>query len=567
MAIPQTAHAAGTLKLQADRIDFYYDRYLVEASGHVRVQTDGVTIQGDTFSMDLKLNRFLIASNVHLRSTGGNLDGAAISYFLDFDRIYFVPIITKPDRWTYENGNYRTPLKGRQMPGDVFYFPDLTHSQVSYSATSAVVGEKQYLRLSNVRTHIFNLGVPLPSFYFYFGTSQDLAQNSLSGANFDATWNVTGDAHTVSAIHVRYDSFNKAFLAFEQHVAGTDPHEYAVFSVNPATKDEKYWNLVTGEHIGSKFQIDSFSQLYTDQTGLSEPSASSITYYVTMTQALHRSSLQTLFNQTNYDLLGPNDPVQKDHPNFDYTTWTSYNNRVWKTPLYFQSREGFGFNHDAVNPLQSYGGVNYTTIWYHLLGGTLSLPNVKIGDRNRAYAQYYFNGTFDWQRQWYSVPHHVNSQNTTLSLSRQYSRFYNAYLTYNVQNTSDLYLHGGYEPYAPPLPNGAPYTPFLAFRGADTLRTTTLGNTYSASPNLVTTLTVAHHQDFPAAYPGLFAEPPLNALGQYEYTNYLGSPPWQIGAEVRTRIMPHLFLDVQRTYYFHFGSQTWSPSFVVQLTQ
>lgn len=562
------AAGTGTLSLKADRIDFYYDRYLLEASGHVRVKTGGVTLTGDTFSMDLKLNRFLIASNVHLRSARGNLDGAAISYFLDFNRIYFVPVITKPDRWTYENGDYRTPLKGRIMPGDVFYFPNLTHEELNYSAKSAIVDEKNYLRLSNVRAYLFGLGVPLPSFYFYFGTSQNLVQNSLSGANFDATWNVTGNTNTISAIHVRYDSFNKAYLGFEQHLAGDGLHEYAVFSVNPATKTDKFWNLVTGEHLGSKFQFDTFSQLYTQQTGLSEPNASAITDYVTLTKAFNRSSLQSFFNHTNYNLIGRSDLLGTlNHPDFDYNTWSSYNNRVWKTPFYFQSREGFGFNHDAISPLQNYGGVAYTTIWYHFLGGTLSLPNIKIGDRNRAYGLYYFNGSYDWQREWFSVPHLQNSQNMTISLSRQYSRLFNSFLSYNVSNSSDIYRHSGYVPYAPPLPDGQLYLPFLAFKGADTLRTATLGSTYSASPNLVATLDIIHHQDFPAAFPGLFPEPPLNALGQFEYTNYLGSPPWQISGEVRARILPHLVVDVQRTYYFHFGDQTWSPQFVVQFSQ
>jgi hypothetical protein len=83
----------------------------------------------------------------------------------------------------------------------------------------------------------------------------------------------------------------------------------------------------------------------------------------------------------------------------------------------------------------------------------------------------------------------------------------------------------------------------------------------------VTTLSFTHHDDFPAAYPGLFSPPPTNAIGQYTYTNYLGQPPWQLTAEVRARILPHLVLDVQRTYFFHFGDEIWSPSFVVQLSE
>ena len=124
------APPATVVRLRADHIEFYYDRYLIEADGHVQVQTsNGMTISGDTFSMDLQLNRFLVASHVHLRSRGGNLDGAAIADFLDFNRIYFVPVISKPDRWTYENGDFTDPLKGRQMPGDVFYFPDVSDTR------------------------------------------------------------------------------------------------------------------------------------------------------------------------------------------------------------------------------------------------------------------------------------------------------------------------------------------------------------------------------------------------------------------------------------------------------
>lgn len=567
---PAPARAAGgadaTLSLHADRIDFYYDRYLVEAGGHVRVaMSDGSTITGDTFSMDLKLNRFLIAGHVHLRSSGGNLDGAAISDFLEFKRIYFVPVISKPDRWTYENGDYTKPLKGRIMPGDVFYFPDLSGSHISYSAKGAFIDELRFVRFTNVGAPLLG-PLRLPSFYVYFGSAQDLEQNSLSGANFDATWNVTGNAHSITAIHVRYDSFNKAYLAFEQHLAGTDPHEYAVFSVNPATKRQKYWNLVTGEHVGSKFQVNTFTQLYTDQSGLSEPYASAITSFVMMTQAFNRSSLQSFFNQTNYNLIGPNGPAALNHPNFLSLNWDSYNNRIFKTPLYFQSRFGLGFNHDAYG-LQNYGGYDYTTIWNHSVDGTFSLPNVKIGDRNQAYKLYYLNASLDTQRQWLSVPHHINSQNTTVSVSRQFDRFVNSYLAYNISNTSDIYNTGGYSPYIPLLPDGQPDLGYAAFRGASSLRTTTLGTTYSASPNLISIVTLAHHDDFPAAVPGLFELPPLNAIGQFEYSNYLGQPPWQLSGEVRARLLPHLVVDVQRTYYFHFGTEVWSPEFVVQFSE
>ncbi|MGB6986060.1 MAG: hypothetical protein WBD74_08840 [Candidatus Aquilonibacter sp.] len=561
------ATAQGTVvRLSADHIAFYYDRYLIEADGNVRVtESNGLTITGDAFSMDLKLNRFLIASHVHLRSPSGNLDGAAIADFLDFDRIYFVPVISKPDRWTYEGRDFAHPLRGRIMPGDVFYFPDLSNSHLSLTARSVVVQAKQFARFANVRAEFLHVGTPLPSYYVYFGSKVDLAQNSLSGANLDATWNATGNAHSITAFHFRYDAYNHAYIGFEQHLAGNDQHEYAVFSVNPFTTPDKYWNLVTGEHIGSKFEVSTFTQLYTYQYGLSMPSASAQTTYVTLTQAFNRSSLQAYFNQTNYNMIGPSTPASPNHPNSLQLTWTSYNNQVFKTPLFFQTQFGLGYNHDAYG-LQNYNGVLYTTIWNQVVGFTLSLANIKIGDRNQAYKLYNFNATESSSRTWNTVPHRINSQITTASLSRQFSRFVNSYLAYSVQNTSDLYLQGGYQPSAPLLPDGTPYTPFESFRGAATQRTTALGTTYSASPNLVATVVFLNHNDFPAPYPGLFSPPPTNAIGGYTYTNYLGQPPWQLSGELRARILPHLVIDVQRTYFFHYGNQIWSPTFVVQLS-
>ncbi|MDE2482131.1 MAG: hypothetical protein KGN02_08070 [bacterium] len=561
-----------TIRLHADRIAFYYDRYLIEADGHVRVTTsDGTTLTGDTFSMDLKLNRFLIASNVTLRSAGGNLSGAAIADFLAFKRVYFVPVLEKPDRWTYENGDFEHPIKGRQMPGDTFYFPDLSNTRLNLTAKSATIGSNAYVRFGDVTSYVFGAPIPLPSFYVYFGTNQDLAQNSLSGANLDLTWNATGNNNSITALHVRRDTENGSYLSLEQHLAGA--HEYAVFSVNPGTKFNKFWNLNAADRIGKNFQLNVFEQLYTQQHGLRSPSAAASSTFITLAQALPHSYLQAAIQQTYYNLIGPSSPAIPNHPMQAHLYGASFNQRIFKTPFYEQIHWGFGFNHDTstgyfnARGLQDYGGVVYTTIWDHSLGYTVYLPEYKFGDKYNPYHTYYFNAVLTAQRLWYTVPHHVNTATTNFSVSRQFSREVSAYVNYNVNNTGDYYNHGGYTPYAPLDANGQPDYGFLAFRGASTLRTATLGVTYSAHPEFSTTLTFDRHKDFPAAVPGVFPLPPTNVIGQYLYSNYLGQPPYDITANVRARVMRHLMIDVQRTYYFNFGTQRWSPQFLVQFTQ
>jgi hypothetical protein len=455
--------AATLVRLHADHIAFYYDRFLIEADGHVRIETsDGFSVSGDAFSMDLKLNRFLIAGHVSLKTKTDTVNGAAVSDFLDFNRLYFVPVTSEPDRWTFLNDDLAHPVKGRIMPGDVFYFPDVT-GYPSLTASSATIDERTYVHFGGAVARFGGAAVPLGTYVVNFAPNQYFAQNSLSGANFDATINVAGSPNALSAVHIRYDATNFGpFLAFEQHLVGQ--HEYAVFSINPATKAQKYVNLQLYDLLGSRFQIQTFTQYYTDQQWFGTQKAATQTTFLTAIYSMPHSYISATGNFTNYNLLGNGSYVSpsnapyvgaENHPTQAQITWTSFNNRIGKLPLYLQTYFGYGFNHDSVGQqygntradpagLQEYGGYTYYTIYNSMVGYTLSSPSVKFGNLDNAYDTYYINGSVNAQRQWYTVPHHVNTTTTTLSLSRQISRPLGAYAAYQIQNTNDLYVNGGY---------------------------------------------------------------------------------------------------------------------------
>jgi hypothetical protein len=581
------ARAATIVRLSADHIAFYYDRFLIEADGNVRVQTsDGFSATGDAFSMDLKLNRFLVAGHVVLKSGNEQASGAALSDFLDFNRIYFVPVTSEPDRWTFLNGDLLHPVKGRVMPGDVFAFPELP-PQPSVTATSAVIGAKNYARFAGATAYLGGVGVPLGSYVVNFSPNQYFAQNSLTGANFDATWNFAGSNNSLSAVHLRYDTQNHTYLAFEQHFVGQ--HEYAIFSANPLTKSDRFFNLAAYEKLGQRFQIQTFTQLNINQGVLlsAPPLTATQTTYVTATAALPHSYLQVASNFTNYNLLGvgsiPNNPVgagSLSHPSQVQVTATSFQDRIGKLPLYEQIFAGYGFNHDSVGQqyalpipasamgLQSFGGTTYTTIWNAVFGFTLFVPSLKIGSRENPYKAYYLNAAFTKQRQWNSLPHHIDNTSTTVSLSRQFARPLNAYLSYQVQNTGDYYLQGGYPACTIQLdPTKPGYCPasLTSFRGVSTLRTASLGINYDPNPEFNASILMRHHDDFPIPVPDLFPLPLTNVLGQPLYNSYLGQPPNDITGDVRFKILPHMLLDVQRTYYFNFGNIRWSPNFIVQV--
>lgn len=570
------------IRVRASRVAFYYDRFVVEANGGVDVTTsDGMHIHGDVFSMDLRLNRFLVAGNVQVRTPKASLSGAALSDFLNFNRIYFIPITTEPDRWTFLNGDFAHPVPGRIMPGDTFEFANTGGEQPNYIARSIVIGSNSYLRLSgNVEADVLGVLVPTPPFYVSFAPTPALARNSLSGASADLTYQFAGNSNSISALHLRYDAVNHAYASFEQHLAGE--HEYAVFSLNPGTSPAKFWNLLTGDTMGSRFQFNTFTQLYTYQYGFGKPWASAQYTVAQASEALPRWSIQATGLFTNYNMLGPGaSPVlpngqtigELDHPSQVQLSATSFLERIFGTPLYEQYFGGVGFNHDSyVVPtafgggggLQNYGGVYYTTIWDQLVGFTVSLPELEFGNLNSAYDRYLLSASFSKQREWYSVPHHVDTTVFNSTLSRQFTRTVLVYTGYAINNTGDYYLHGGYS-VPSPLINGVYDPGFEAFKGVATQRTFSFGLNYVPSPEFTVSMLYHHHDDFPAPVPGLFPLPPLNPLGQFLYANYLGQPPNDLTADVHFQVARHIAFDVARTYYFGFATLKWSPTTIVQL--
>ncbi|MGZ3531580.1 MAG: hypothetical protein ACXWNK_10720 [Vulcanimicrobiaceae bacterium] len=579
---PPSVIAPSTIHLNADRLKFYYDRFLVEGDGHVHVSlNNGVSISGDAFSMDLKLNRFVVAGHVHVESPNGTQDGAAIADFLDFDRTYFVPLITqgtddKPDRWTFLGNDFAHPLKGREMPGDTFYLPDTSDTHPFLIARSAVIGSRSFVRFGPSKVNIVLGYEPLPSYYINFSTDPHLGANSLAGANFDGTYQFAGNANSMSALHVRYDTVNKAFLAFEQHFSSTKA--YGVFSLNPMTRESKFWNVLLSDQPSDKLQIQTFSQLHTFQSGLSQPLEAQQVTTALVTQALHRSFLQLSGQFVNLSLMAPTPSgyygdlshfVVPNHPSNGTLSITGFDTKIAGTPLTFRPRAGFGFIHDAYG-LQSIGGYLYTTIWNHYLGLTVYTPQLKVSHPQRSTATMYLNAIVDKQRTWNSTPHYLDTTNTSLSLSRGLDPFghLSSYLQYNILNERDIYPNGRDSVYVPVIPiiNGVPVPGYSAFQGSATLRTLSLGVLYSNRADFSASMIFEKHTDFPEPVPGLFPLPPTNVLGQYQYATYLGKPPYDVSADVRFRLDPHTMIDIQRSYNFNYPHLGWSPQFFVQVS-
>lgn len=316
------------LHVSAQSVQFYADRFVIEARGGVTVREDGATLRGDVFSMDCKLNRFVLAGHVRIEQAHTTLRGAAAAQFFDYGRTYFISLDGGADRWTFEGNDFTQPVKGRRMPGDAFAFADTAGAKVFASGSAVTIGTREFVRFD----------APVPQI-ITFSDNPHLQQNSLSGADLDGTWNFAGNGTSLSALHARYDSQNHAYLAFEQHLS--DARGYAVFSVNPLTRSPRQYNVIAAQQLTPSLQLRVFEQ----------DIAGSLNDTMSLTQALKHSSLQ-LTHAPGIET-------------FDVRTFT---NRVGSLPLFASVSYGLAY------------GVGGETHWQPQATLDLHSPSIKVGD-------------------------------------------------------------------------------------------------------------------------------------------------------------------------------------------
>ena len=177
--------------------------------------------------MDLKLNRFLVAGHVTLRGTAANaLLAPRFPDFLDFNRIYFVPVTTEPGSLDVPQRRSLThPVKGRVMPGDTFCVSAAArHASSGHGDPSAVIGTRNCIRFSGATWAYLRraLGFRSGSYVVNFSPNQYFAQNSLTGCG-TSTRPGTSRAVIIRCRPYTCDTTPSTTptFAFEQHFVGS----------------------------------------------------------------------------------------------------------------------------------------------------------------------------------------------------------------------------------------------------------------------------------------------------------------------------------------------------------
>jgi hypothetical protein len=573
LLVPNIAAADETrsIELRANVVDFYSNRYIITADGNVSARlSDGTVVRGDTFSMDLKLNRYLIAGNVHVDGPRIHQTGAAFAGFPDIDRDYFVTEGATPDRWTYYSLDFSDAHPGRQQPGDAFYFPDLSNEKPYIIADSATIFLKNNVEFPiGSRIQVLGVYIPTPGYVVNYSSNPNFYQNAFSGATFDIGIPFKAAADAMSAAHIRYDPYRGLYTAFDQHFVHN--LDYAVFSVDPVTQNQRQFNAVLYKRLSPAVEARTFFQLSTESQGLSQPIAAATYANFAVNSKIGRYAVGLNADQYNNSLLA--DPVvveniygviQASHP-FDATlSVQSYEDefrlfRYLGVPVKFQYRGGYGYNYnsyglatlgpDAGNIPPDFLGVTYNAIFNTYLGFTAYTSSIRVAK------QLSISAKADRLETWYTSGHHIvtTDVSTTLSRTPLSVKLPAFLLTYDILNIGDFWGANQLVAYVPAAdefvgPYGT-FTGLSAFRGFATSRSLSGSMVYTPTPFFALNLTMQNFNVTPAPVPGLG-----------------GQAPNQFTADVRIRLSKNILVDVSRAYYFQFAGQGWAPQYGVQFS-
>jgi hypothetical protein len=577
-SLPPTGRRLAAYRLYADRIAFYANRYVLGADGHVIVLLgDGTRITGNTFFNDLRLNRFIVAGNVTLSAGGRVISGAAFSEYLAFDRAYFIPVLGEPDRWTFAAGDYVHPLFGREMPGDTFFLPDLSGESVTIYSQHATIDPQRSVRFNPAAINFGFARVSFPTYFLNFSPNSNFAQNSLSGAFGDGPLDFAGGEHALATAHLRYDSVDHFFLAYEQHQVSDN--SYLVASINPLTRPFKQYNVLGYDRLSPGMQATFIFQDFAFQHDFSTPLSSSALSNFALTGSLPHSYVTLGVSQFYDSLLAQPElrdglyyygdqshPWIPDHPSQASLSWIGYRHQVNDLPLNFQLRSSYGFGNNGPYGEQSLGNVVTNVEFYKSLGINVSTKSLTLlADKSGRHEDLYFTGSFDRQIQWFSLPHHIDTTLVSASLTKIFNQHAIFLVQYVNTNIGDHF--GAQQSLV--YPPGASFFNFdtgqtiaiPGFHGFSTSRALTEQFVFTPSQALSFNLSMREDRDFPRPIAG-----PLELVGdQINFVNF-GVAPLQFAFDVRYRLNSVLVLDLSRVDNFNFGGyERWTPQFSFEI--
>ena len=509
-----SASASARDSFQAARIGLYIDAGVIEGQGGTRV-TLGAAAGGqcaataDAFTYDLRTGRLLLAGHVDLtdNATHRHVRAAAV-VSTPTGQIY--ALVTQPTPRREELNPQTLEPIAPHAPSDAFAFPTLAGSPWMRASSAEVIpGTLVTLRHATFLYPVH--GATVPSYVYVFSPNPYYAASTLPFASFDQPWPFYGNANALDTLHVRYDQGGGASLGFDHRLVFGD-RAYALFSLAPLTQSGRNAALTLYQRMSPSL-YQSFTAIgYRQGNPFTTPTQADAYLAYSVTDALRQSYLQLSLDQAYDSLVAGGVP---NHPSQSQLGWYGYDQPLGRSGIHYRLHSSLGFARDAFGLGAQVAPATAQQAWVKGAGLSLSSPVVT------APLQIQLSAFDDRELSWFST-------------GPGYGRWSNDLVLTGARRVSQR------------LGTVATYESQLASSPASLYRTSTLNLTYDVPARAQLVVSLQNDND-------------VLPVG------YFPRPPYVASIDLRLRVTRYGTLDIQRSYYFNFEGQTWSPQFTLSL--
>ena len=490
----------------ASQIALYVNAGVIEGRGPARVDLgNGERADADAFTYDLRSGRLLLAGHVDLTQDGGKQElHAAAVVRTPSGTIY--ALVTQPQAVRERIDPRTLQAQDDDVPGDAFAFPNLAE-QPWMTADAADVVPRTLVTLRHATFLYPARGATVPSYVFVFSSNTYYANSTLPYASFDQPWPYRGGTHALETLHLRYDQTAGASLGFDHRLVFGD-RAYALLSLAPLTQSGRSGALTLYQRMSSSMYQTFSAYGYRQGDPLRAPRQANAAFAYALTGALRQSYLQLSLNQSYDSLVAGGVP---NHPSGVQLGWYGYDHALGRSNFHYRLHTTLGYGHDAFGLGSQIDPAAATDAWTRGAGVALSSPVVTL-PLNVQLSAY---GERDIS--WYSTGPGRGSlgDNLVLTAARRIGSRLGAVASYQMLEASNP---------------------------AALYRTSALSLTYDGPAQTQVVLSLQHADD-------------VNAV----------RVPYQASLDLRLRIGRYGMLEIQRSYLFNYGGQTWSPRFTFSL--
>jgi hypothetical protein len=513
-------HLPSKVDVRADAISFfpYSNETLLAAEGHVVLRTGRHTFQCDSMRWDLLKNLLTLAGNVRVVGGPAEIDGAAYRRDLNTGNAYVMQVDPVPATYAVTGDDLSTAVEG-PAPTGTFGALDIDGQRPFMRGRHAIVTPNAAVRMAPVE---FPTGagpaLKLPTYLYTLVQNPYISESAAPAASFDQPYSLFGSPASLTAAHIRYDSYNGITAAIDERLVDRNK-AYVVASILPFR--DKQFDILSYQVI---------------QPGLQQTLSGTHTFGVdpnnTLSYRLEESG-KYLIETFLFSDFDASNSTELDVSTYDHTI---------KHLLGYQFKASYGYDHN-------YGGYPYTNDFRIGGYGLVTSPSLTLFGTGIT-AKYEYSVTS------YDYPHEVTTGTATITGSRPLGKKVQIYgqVEFEQSNNRYRYLATGQRALGlPPIGSpyitydGTPYPGYFAYTGLSTYRSYEVQTTVNGHGDNRVQTTFTYNDDFP------------------QYHGF-GPPPLFASIDVIQRITPALRIEVGRSYSFGWAGQYLSPQYTFAIS-